>query len=360
MSGAEAYLISKDDLLRLTTQIFVKVGVDEDEALIVAGSLVEANLRGTDSHGVIRVENYVKRLQQGGAAANVKCRVVTETPSTVVIDANNSLGAVTSRHVSALVREKALKNNMAFGVARNSNHFGAASMWALELAGDDLISFCGSNVHRLMPAPGGKGPAIGNNPFAVVAPAGKYEPMCLDMACSVVAQGNLLKYKHEKKQMPEGWFVDAEGEPTVDPFQALMVLPFGGHKGFGIAIIVEMLSALLAGGAFADQLGNQYEDLINPNRLSHFFGALRIDAFRDLAGFKADVDEFIDKLKATPRKVGTQEVFYPGEIEAKRKIANLKSGITLPHSIVKELSDIAGDLKVDGQYIAPLTARPVS
>ncbi|MDR1920535.1 MAG: Ldh family oxidoreductase [Candidatus Adiutrix sp.] len=359
MSGAENYVISGPDLLNLTTEIFVKAGLGREDAGIAAGSLVEANLRGTDSHGVIRVENYIKRLKHGGAAANVKCRLVSATPATIVLDAENGLGAVASRQVCGLVRDKALKNNLAFGVVRNSNHFGAASMWALLLAGDDLISFVGSNVHRLMPAPGGKGAAIGNNPFALAVPAGRYEPMCLDMACSVVAQGNVLKYRHDRRQMPEGWFVDSEGEPTTDPFEALMVLPFGGHKGFGIAVIVEMLSALLAGGAFADNIGSQYDDLVNPNRLSHFFGAMRIDAFRDLGEFKSDVDEFIDKLKAVPKKAGVAEIFYPGEIEAARKKANLKSGIKLPRSIVEELSEIAAELKVEKTMIAPLTARPV-
>ena len=360
MTQEQNFVISPEDLTALAEEIFKQAGVGETDARIVALSLVEANLRGTDSHGVLRIENYIKRLKLGGAQARPEYRQLRETAATIVLDADEGLGAPVSNHACQLIRAKALKNDLAFGVVRNSNHFGAASRWALLLSGDNMIGFCGSNVEVLMAAIGGKARAIGNNPLAVAVPAGAYEAVCLDMACSVVALGKALEYQHQKLSMPLGWFYDAEGQDTTDPFQAILAVPFGGHKGFGIAVIIELLSSLLAGGAFGGQINSMYGAVEKPNRLSHYFGAIRIEAFRELAEFKTDVDAFLDGLKNSPRKAGVSEIFYPGEIEAGKKAANAQKGVILPASVALELTEIARDLNVDQKYSRALTARPVA
>ncbi len=355
----ENHLITKDELYKVCTQLFMKEGLSSENADILVSSLLEADLRGTSSHGVVRIENYIKRLRQGGAVANAVNTILYQTPTTVVMDGNNGLGAIVSHQACEIVRKKALENKLAFGVVKESNHFGAASRWAFELAGDDMIGIAGSNVHALMVALGSRKPAIGNNPFAVVVPADKYGSVCLDMACSTVAGGKVLEYRHKNMPLPDGWFVDEEGNNTNDPFKGMLVTPFGGHKGFGIAVIVEILSSLLSGGAFGDGLGNQYEIMNKPNHLSHFFIAIRIDAFRDPAGFNADVDAFIDHLKATPRKDDCREIYYPGELEKRRHAVNLIKGIVLEASLADELAGIARENGVDEDLVACLKAHPL-
>ena len=348
---SKKYIISGEKLYGLTKEIFRGEGLCEEHADSVAKSLVEANLRGTDSHGVVRVENYIKRLRNGGAKPNTKCTTISETPTTIAMDGNNGLGAVVSQQVCEIVRKKAQENNIAFGVARESNHFGAASYWASKLASDDMIGFAGSNVQLLMVAIGSKKPAIGNNPIAISVPAEKHANVCLDMACSTVATGRILEYRHKGEPLPDGWAVDEEGEFTNDPWKGLLCTPFGGHKGFGIAVIIEILCSLLASGAYGKDVGNMYDILDKPNRLSHFYGAIKISAFRSLAEFRRDVDGFIDQLKGVQKKTGVNEIYYPGEIEATRRNINETKGIILLESLVNELADYAKENDVAEEYV---------
>ncbi|MDR2946362.1 MAG: Ldh family oxidoreductase [Candidatus Adiutrix sp.] len=360
MGAAEQYLVQPDFLTEVVTEIFIKAGVEGRDAAVVAESMVEANLRGTDSHGVLRVENYVKRIQQGGTKARTEFAIINETPTTVAADAQHGLGAVAADRLGALVREKALQHNLGFGVVRRSNHYGAAALWALKAAGDDMIGFSCSNVEPIMSAIGGKTAAIGNNPFALAIPAGRHHAICLDMATSVAAWGKVVEYRHLQKPLPEGWAVDADGEKTTDPFKASLLEAFGGHKGFGLAVGVEVLSSLLAGGAFLDMVGTMYKDITKPNDLSHCCAAIRISAFRDPAAFRADVDDLIDRIKRGARKEGTAEIFYPGEIEARKKAVNLEKGLKLPASVAEELAGFAREHGLDARLTAGLTATPAN
>ena len=350
------YKVQSDKLYKVCLEIFKNEGICEDHADMVCSALIEAELRGTSSHGVIRVENYIKRLRAGGTKANTECRIVHETPMSLVLDGDNGLGFVVATQASRLIRKKAEQSGMAFGVAKESNHFGATSRWAFEMSGGDMIGFAGSNVHNIIAAIGAKKPAIGNNPFAIVFPADKHESICLDMACSTVAWGKAIEYRHKNIPVPDGWFVDANGENTSDPFQARYCTPFGAHKGFGIAVAVELLCSVLAGGAFGVELGNQYDVLDKPNRLSHFFGAIKISAFRDLSAFKSDVDRFIDQLKSTEKKAGVDEIFYPGEPEARCKANNTEKIILLEESAVRELENYAREVGVSPELITCLKA----
>lgn len=352
---AKLHRIQSDKLYKVCLEIFKNEGIREDHADMVCSALIEAELRGTSSHGVIRVENYINRLRAGGTKGNTECTILHETPVSLVLDGDNGLGFVVATQACQLIRKKAEQSGMAFGVVRESNHFGATSRWAFAMAGDDMIGFAGSNVHNIIVAIGSKKPAIGNNPLAVVFPADKHDSVCLDLACSTVAWGKAIEYRHKNMPVPDGWFVDENGENTNDPTQARYCTPFGAHKGFGLAVMVELLSSVLAGGAFGAALGNQYDVLDKPNRLSHFFGAIKISAFRDLSAFKADVDRFIDQLKATEKRAGVDEIFYPGEPEARRKANNTEKIVVLEESAVRELERYAREVGVAPEFIACLT-----
>ncbi|MPN20303.1 putative oxidoreductase YjmC [bioreactor metagenome] len=188
--------------------------------------------------------------------------------------------------------------------------------------------------------------AIGNNPFSVVVPACKHKSICADMATSMVALGKVLDYRLKNQPLPDGWAIDENGTPTNDSNAAKHLLPFAAHKGYGIAVILEVFCSILSGGDFGKSINSMYGNIDKPNNLSHCFMALRIDAFRDLEQFKADVDAFIDYLHAIPAAAG-HTILMPGEIEHNNKVRNQKEGIDLPENLITELAQIAESLGVD-------------
>lgn len=354
-----SYCVFGPELEAFTQKIFKAAGVESAEAGLVAKTLVEANLRGVHTHGVLRVAIYLERLRQGGTACNQKAVVLQETPTTALLDGQNGMGATISQQAVELAREKAAANNVGLVSVRMTNHYGIAAYWAQKLAQQDMIGFTCSNVEPLMPATGAKLPTVGTNPFAFVIPGNRYPPVCLDVACSVVAAGKMFDYQSRNQEMPPNWFLDKEGRPTTDPFQASMVQPFGGHKGYGLAVMVEAMTALLSGGNFGHEFGKQYGDVKNPNHTSAFFAAVKIDAFRDLDAVRNSVDAYIDYLHSMPTAPGVDSVLYPGELEEKNRARSLAEGIALPENVVEELGKIADSLSLPPEDRAFLYSAPV-
>jgi len=350
------YLVEPEKLKLYCAKIFEGEGVPPDSALEVAEMLVSADIRGVRSHGVARVKPYSARMRDGGADCFAEVSVDRETPVTAVLDANASLGGVASAKAVQMAREKAKASGIGLVAVRRSNHFGMAGHWALKLAGDDMIGFCGSNTYGTMVPPGAKKPGIGNNPFSFAYSGGKYRDICVDMATSVVAAGKALDLTLQGKPVPEGWFLDKDGNPTTDYYKRGMMLPFAGHKGYGIAFIVETLSTFLSGGVLTPAMNPQTNNAL-PELASHSFGAVRIDAFRDLAGFKADVDTYIDFLKSLPVADESVTVKYPGEIELNAKKKTLSEGISLSETLVDELAGIGQGVGLSEQESAFLRAR---
>jgi len=324
-------------LVELCARIFMTEGVREADARVVAASLVETDLRGTASHGVSRLENYMKRLQQGGITPDAECHILRETPTSVYVHAENSFGQVAAHYTAELVRKKAAESGVCVGVVRGSNHFGTSTNWAFEMCGNDMISLCFSNAGKNMVGPGTKVPAIGTNPFCISVPSEKYGYVCLDISCSTVAFGKVLSYRHENKPLPEGWFVDKEGRPTTDPFAALYTMPFGAHKGYGIAFMVEMLTSMLSGGLYGAAIPRQVTDLGKPNDVSHFLLAFRIDMFMDPAEYRARVDDYIAFIKSLPLRDDVPEIYFPGEIEMRKAEANRALGAPIQAGVAEEI-----------------------
>lgn len=356
---SKSYIVFHDELETFVRNIFLAFGLEEDEANIVAHTLIEADLRGIYTHGVIRVGVYLERLRQGGTLAGQKCTVLSETSTTALLSGNNGIGAVISNEAVTLARKKAQESNIGAVCVKLSNHFGIGAFWAQKLAGDNMIGFACSNVEPLMPATGGKTPTIGNNPFSIAVPNGKGTHMCLDMACSVVAAAKMFEYQLRNEQMPLGWFLNKEGQPTTDPFSASMVLPFGGYKGYVLAVMVEAMTSLLSGGNFGYDIGSQYGDLKNPNHISHYFMAIKIDAFRELEDFKRSVDRYIEYLHNIPTVDNSSRVYYPGEIEEINRRKSLSKGIQLSANLVEELCQIAISVGLDEPACAFLKRMPV-
>lgn len=339
------YIIPREHLICFCTDLFKAYGVKADEAKIFAEALVSTELRGVKSHGMVRIKNYIDRINAGTLDLDKEITIINETSTTALIDGNNGIGMVISKKAVDIARKKAKENGIGFVSVRQSNHFGAAGIWGIELAGEDMIGICSTNSEPIVSAPTGKTRALGSNPFSITAPAGKYPHVSLDISNGVMALGKVYEYKRLDKLFPEGSWLDSDGNPTTDPnanpVAEFIMRPFGMHKGFGLTVMMEILTSLLAGGAYGPEIPSVYRDIDKPNPISHFFMAIRIDCFRELSDFKSSVDELIEYLHELPVRDEDKSVLYPGEIEAKIAEKNLKSGIILSEDVVNELKDMA-------------------
>ncbi len=350
-------------LLAFCTRVFEKMGVSPDDAHVSADVLVHANLRGVDSHGVARLARYVNGLRDGVMVARPDQTVVVETPTTITLDAGAGLGQPVSHRAMQKAIEKAKQYGCGFATVRNSNHFGIAGYYAMMALDQDMIGLCLTNADVLVVPTFGRDSMYGTNPIALAVPAGQERPFVLDMATSTVPRGKLENYQRQGKPVPLGWATDERGIPTADAGRVLDnfikragggLLPLGGageefsgHKGYGLGMLVEILSAVLPGAAF---LTSVYPKDANgkplPADLGHFFGAWRVDAFRPVPEFKADMDSLIRRLKNGRLAEGATRIYVAGEKEFEEEQRRMENGIPLGEKVEASLRKIAQDLGV--------------
>jgi LDH2 family malate/lactate/ureidoglycolate dehydrogenase len=309
-----------------------------NEADIIADTLVEADLTGVESHGVSRVASYLKKLRAGGACPALKLKTVVDGPGTGVYDAGNSMGAVAARKVMQIAIEKAKTVGIAFVTVINSSHYGTAGYFAKLALPHDMIGFTATNSVSQMAPWGGKDPFFGTNPFAMAIPADKQLPIIADMATSHVARGKILLAAKKNQPIPLGWARTKAGEDTTDAQAALLgtVLPFAGPKGYAIATLIEIMTGVLSGSVFGPRIAGMAQ-ADSPSRTSHCFMAIDIAAFGLVQEFKANVDKVILEIKDNPKANHVEEIFLPGEIEQRKKLQRLATGIPLPDVILEEL-----------------------
>ncbi len=322
--------------------ILEQLGVPHGDADIVADSLVEADLRGLESHGVMRMGIYVERLELGLANATPKVAVLEETPASVLLDGDHGLGAVVGVQAMDLCLRKAETAGVAMAGVRNSTHFGAAAYYAMQALPRNMIGIAVTNAPATMPPWGGRRPYLGTNPVAVAVPAGQELPVVLDMATSVVARGKIILAEKLGQSIPLGWAVDPAGKPTTDACRALegAVLPVGGPKGYGISLIVDVLAGVLMGAPFGPHIGNLYGNRTEPQRLGHAFGVINVAAFAGVERFKAEMDQLIHEVKIQPRAEGVERIYLPGEIEFEAARERGQRGIPLPEEVWQMLVDL--------------------
>ncbi len=343
------------------TEVLEKLGVSKEDATITADVLVEADLRGIDSHGIARLSRYVTGLQQGMMKASAKPKVIHETSNTTTIDADAGLGQPVSYRSMQLAIEKARSNNVGFVAVKNSNHFGIAGYYAMMALREDMIGVCTTNSEILVVPTFGRNAMLGTNPLAIAVPTNKARPFVLDMSTSTVTRGKLEVYARLEKPIPLTWATDEKGVATNDPARVLQnltkragggLLPLGGdseetggHKGYGLAMVVEILSALLAGASYSNKVyPKDSKGKPLPSGLGHFFGAIRIDAFRPKEEFKHDMDDLISRLKTAPKTEVAERIYVHGEKEFEQAECLEKEGIVLNAKVVQELRTIAKEL----------------
>ena len=318
-------------------------GLPPNEAETVAQSLVHANLRGVDSHGVTRMPIYVDRLERGIVNPRPDIAIVHDRRATLSVDGDNGMGAVVASRALDLALDRVETHGSVTMGIHNSNHYGSGAYYAEKAVRRDMVAFLYSNAPPTMAPWGGVDPYLGTNPYTFAAPAGRFPPVMLDMATSVVARGKIIMAANSGKQIPSGWAIDGDGVETRDAQAALegSVLPFGGAKGYGIAMMIDMMAGVMTGAAFGPRIGDLYNTLDAPQNVGAFIHLVHAGAFQPAEAFKRRMDEMISEIKANRPARGIDEVMVPGEIEARMAERRACEGIPLPIDLVVQLDRLA-------------------
>ncbi len=324
--------------------VYASAGVPPADAGLMADSLVQADLWGHQSHGVLRTGWYLARLESGVMKALTSPRPVVDAGAVAVIDGDGGVGQVLAAHAARDAVERSRRHGVAAVAVRNSNHFGTCMYYTRMGVPAGCVMFLTTNGGPAIAPWGGKQKLVGTNPWSVAAPAGQRPPLMMDMANTAVARGKIYLARNRTERIPAGWAIDAEGRPTTDPQAAIdgIILPMAGHKGYAIAVAMDMLAGVLSGSAFLSAVHGPYETA-KVSGAGHMFIAMKIEAFQPLAEFNARMERFIHELKSVPLAQGAQEVFYPGEIEARNDALNRTEGLLLPGDTLADLARIAAN-----------------
>ncbi len=341
--------VSSESLERFVATVFRHAGCEEDGARDMASCLVQTNLWGIDSHGVIRVGKYLDRLESGAMNGKPQIATLRADKSLEVLDADNSSGYVAGRTAMTRAIELAKQQNIAAVAIINSNHCGATALYARMALDHDMIGIAMTNVAPNMVMTGGSRPLTGNNPIAVAVPTFGEFPFVLDISLSAVAGGKLLVAAKKGEEIPEGWATDKDGRPTTDPktgFEGFL-LPLGGHKGFGLSLLVDILCGVITGGAFQHHLKSMYRYPNDPSNTAHLVIVMDPLVFMSKEQLQERMSEFVDTIKTSPTWDPDAEMLLPGEIEHRAEQERLRTGIPMPEALYEELKEIGNRFDLD-------------
>lgn len=343
-------LFTADQLREFTVGVFQKAGASREDALVVTESLIEANLRGVDTHGITRIlATYIKRIQKGLMDPDAKPVIVRERAGTALVDANNGIGQVAAKFCMDLAIHKAKNAGVAYVAVTNSNHYGAAAYWTMMALPHDMIGFSATNGPAGVAPWGGRKPMLSTNPISFALPAGEERPVVLDLATTTVARGRVVLYAKQNRPLEPGWAFDERGVPTTDPHVALkgLLAPLGGYKGYGLALVVDLLAGVMTGANYGAHFpGFLAEDFTRPTGVGSIFAAVDLDGFVDVKEYKARIDSALREIKSSPLAEGAKRIYIPGEIEAEMTEERLKNGIPVPEPVVAELEELGKEMGV--------------
>ncbi|GAB7386995.1 Ldh family oxidoreductase [Bacillaceae bacterium] len=343
------YKVSADALKAFCKQVLVKAALPEEEAEVVADSLVDANLIGVDSHGVTRLADYLARLEKGVIKHKTELTLVKETETTALYDAGNGWGQYAGKIAMEKAIAKAKRYGSAFVGVRNSNHFGTAAYFTRMAAEAGCLGIAMTNASPLMVAWGSRKPTLGTNPISIAVPARRH-PVVLDMATSNVARGKINLAAKNGQEIPPDWAITADGRPTTDPQEALKgyLLPFGA-KGSGLAMMIDIMTGVMTGALFGADIPRMYDDPY-PQQLGHLFIVFHIDSFIDLETFKDRMEERIRQTVTSPPAEGFARVCMPGDIEQEKREKFMREGIPLTEAIYNELKALGVKYGVEAAF----------
>ncbi len=337
--------VGADVLRTLATAVFSRVGFAKSDAAIQAEVLVWANLRGIDSHGVLRIPWYVELVESGLMNPRPNLKVLVETSATMLVDVDHGPGPVVTTKVMQWVISKARNAGIGWAFIRNTTHQGALGYYSALATQAGMAGIAIVCSPPNMAPHGAKAPGLHNSPLTIAVPAGRHERLVLDFATSVAAGGKLQLARDKSAPIPAGWALDKEGNPTTDASKASTLLPMAGPKGSGLALMFECLSSLIVGNPLAAPMLSGHETT-RRHRQNGIVAAIDINRFTDLEEYCEQVDTTIDGLKALPTADGVQEILVPGEPEDRIQQERLRDGIPLPVGTVRRIRSVAERLGV--------------
>lgn len=352
--------IERGRLVSFCASVFERLGLSPGDAIVAADVLVAADARGIPSHGVARLERYVNGLLAGVMVPDPPIETLADTPTSIVLHAHGAMGAPISARAMRAVIAKASSAGAAFGCVRDSNHFGIAGYYAMMAMQHDMIGIAMTNTAALGVPTLGRQVMFGTNPIAFAAPAQREPGFVLDMATTVVTRGKIEVYDRLDEPLPLGWAVDRAGRPATDAHEILEdmlhragggIMPLGGagethggHKGYGLAVLVDILCAVLCGAPFGRTLADTEA---SSGRVSHFFGAIRIDTFRDPACFRQDMDALLCELRTSPPAEGVERVYFAGLKEFEHEQEAAERGVLLLRQTYDHIAQLGRSYDVE-------------
>ena len=348
MTGLARY--SKNQLSAFITSIFVASDMLEDHAGVIADLMSEADLNGSDGHGIFRLPGYVQRIREGGLNLTPDIRVETEKSGMALVNGDNAQGHLVMKFCAEKAIEKAKESGVAWVGSHHSNHAGPANLYAkMPLAHDMIGLYVAVGNANHLPPWGGTEMLLSTNPIAAAVPGLEEPPIVLDMATTVAAFGKVKTAAQRGEDMPEGWMIDKQGQPLTDPTRAEegFLLPIGGPKGYGLSLLFGLLAGTLNGAACGRDVVDFNADFHTVTNTGQFIVAIDLAAFGDVNGFKRRVDFLIRTIKASPTLPGFTEVLLPGETSRRKRQDREVNGIPLPAALVSTLGGLAADMGVD-------------
>jgi LDH2 family malate/lactate/ureidoglycolate dehydrogenase len=343
--------VTFDRLKAFICEAMVKLGLPEADAATVAELMAEADLQGSDGHGVSRLPQYARRIKAGGFNTRPNIHVVREHAGTALLNGDNGLGHLVMKRAAGMAIEKARTTGIGWVSSQFSNHAGPASLYASMPLAHDMIGlyFAVGNANHLPPW-GGLDMLLSTNPIAAAIPAGDEKPIILDMATTVAAYGKVKTKALRGEMMPEGWMIDRLGKPLTDPKRADegMLLPLGGmeagYKGYGLALIIGLLAGTLGGAAMGKDVIDFNHDDDSVTNTGQAIAAINISAFGDVDVFKASVDTLVRDLHGSNRMPGVDRISVPGERSHETRLARTRDGIPIPPALMRGLDQVASEL----------------
>ncbi len=353
-------LYSYQQLLAFTQSVFRQLGCSEKDAELAAKVLLSADLRGIDSHGVARLSGYVRLWEVDRVNAKPGIRIIHETPSTAVVDGDSGLGLVVAPYAMQVAINKAKQVGTGWVSVQNSNHFGIAGYHGMMALDHDMIGIAMTNASPLVSPTFSIERLLGTNPICVAIPAGEEPPFVADLATTTAANGKLEILQRKNLEAPSGWVQDKEGNPSVNPHELKSggaLLPLGGdrdhgsHKGYALGAIVDIFSAVLSGANYGPWVPPFPAYVPMPDEqpgkgIGHFFGAMRIDAFRPASEFKSNMDKWIRRFRSAETVAGEEQVLIPGDPEREMEENRRKAGIPLLNAVAADLQLLSEKLKI--------------
>lgn len=336
-------IIKLNNLKKFCQEVLIKEGMKEEDAKITAEVLSKTDGYGTHSHGTKNLHDYIRKIRAGGMNIQESYEIISEGLGYTLIDAHSTIGMVPAYNGMKIAMEKAKECGIATTVVRNASHFGAAGYYANMAAKENMIGLVFSNVDTNMTIPGAKGKVIGNNPIAYAVPSGKYRPIFLDIAMSTVASLKVVQSRKDGQSIPNTWITDEDGLPTTDPSsypEVGAMQPMAAHKGYGIALMIEILTGVLSGGGIMNEVPSWLFSMEEKNNVSHMFIAIDVSKFLSPEAFNERIENVIKYLHSRPKAKGVERIYYPGEIEWEKYEMTIKNGLVIPPDVEESLNGL--------------------